>query len=68
MKKVFFPKVSSWGQKAVDELLKFPNSRHDDFVDTVTQALRRFREGGFIAHPEDYEDESDRFAPQHVYY
>ena len=36
MKKVFFPKVSSWGGKAVDELLKFPNSRHDDFVDTLS--------------------------------
>ena len=36
MKKVFFPKVSYWGGKAVDELLKFPNSRHDDFVDTLS--------------------------------
>jgi len=36
MKKVYFPKVSSWGGKAVDELLKFPNSRHDDFVDTLS--------------------------------
>ena len=35
MKKVYFQKVSSWGQKAVDELLKFPNTRHDDFVDTL---------------------------------
>jgi len=36
MKKVFFPKTSAWGGKAVDELLKFPNSRHDDFVDTLS--------------------------------
>jgi len=36
MKKVYFPKVSSWGQKAVDEVLKFPNSRHDDFVDALS--------------------------------
>ncbi len=35
MKKVLLPKVSPWTQKAVDELLKFPNSRHDDFVDTL---------------------------------
>ena len=32
---VLLPKVSPWTQKAVDELLKFPNSRHDDFVDTI---------------------------------
>ena len=36
MKKVYFPKVSSWGIRAVDELLKFPNARHDDFVDTLS--------------------------------
>lgn len=35
MKKVKLPKSSFWTQKAVDELLKFPNSRHDDFVDTI---------------------------------
>ena len=36
MKKVYFPKVAAWGQKAVDEVLKFPNARHDDFVDTLS--------------------------------
>ena len=35
MKKVYFPKVSNWGIRAVDELLKFPNGRHDDFVDAL---------------------------------
>ena len=33
MGKVFFPKEAPWAQRAVDQLLKFPNSRHDDFVD-----------------------------------
>ena len=35
MQKVYFPKVSNWGIRAVDELLKFPNARHDDFVDAL---------------------------------
>ena len=35
MKRVWFPKVSPWTMKAVDECLKFPNSRHDDFVDAI---------------------------------
>lgn len=35
MKKVFLPKVSPWTNKAVDELMKFPNGRFDDFVDTL---------------------------------
>ena len=35
MDKVLFPRQSVWTQKATDELLKFPNSRNDDFVDTL---------------------------------
>jgi predicted phage terminase large subunit-like protein len=33
MGKVFFPPFAHWFQKAQNELLKFPNAAHDDFVD-----------------------------------
>ncbi len=46
-----------WSEEVIEECAAFPAGEHDDYVDTVTQALRRFREGGFIQHPEDYEDE-----------
>ena len=35
MNKVLFPRQSVWTQKATDEILKFPNGRNDDFVDTL---------------------------------
>lgn len=35
MGKVFFPRVSTWTEKAVNELLAFPNGNHDDFVDAL---------------------------------
>lgn len=35
MGKVFFPKGTWWTEKAVDELLAFPNGTHDDFVDMM---------------------------------
>ncbi len=35
MKKVKFPKGAPWVMNAFDELMKFPNARHDDFVDTL---------------------------------
>jgi predicted phage terminase large subunit-like protein len=35
MKKVRFPKHAPWVMEARDELLKFPNARHDDFVDAL---------------------------------
>lgn len=35
MKKVRFPKHAPWVMEARDELMKFPNARHDDFVDAL---------------------------------
>ena len=35
MRKVYLPKTGFWSQRAVDELLKFPNARNDDFVDAL---------------------------------
>jgi predicted phage terminase large subunit-like protein len=56
-----------WAEEVVEECAAFPAGEHDDYVDTVTQALRRFREGGFIQHPEDYEDE-EAVPVQRIYY
>lgn len=33
---VRFPKAASWASEAVDELMKFPHARFDDFVDTTS--------------------------------
>lgn len=33
---VRFPKSASWANEAVDELMKFPHARFDDFVDTTS--------------------------------
>lgn len=33
MGKVYFPKFTGWWGEAQNELMKFPNGRHDDFVD-----------------------------------
>jgi len=35
MGKVYFPKVSWWTEKAVNEMMGFPNALHDDFVDAL---------------------------------
>ena len=34
--KVRFPRRASWMQKALDEMLKFPNGKHDDFVSFIS--------------------------------
>jgi len=43
---VFFPeKGVDWIADLEDELLKFPNARNDDYVDSVSQYLNNTRKG-----------------------
>ena len=58
-----------YAEQVVDEITEFPYGDNDDLVDSTTQALLRFRQGGFIRHPADYEDEDwDSPTRQFVYY
>jgi predicted phage terminase large subunit-like protein len=47
-----------WAEEVVEECASFPYGDHDDLVDSTTQAIMRFREGGFISHPDDLEEDS----------
>ena len=40
----------------VEEVASFPSGEHDDLVDSMTQALLRFRKGGFLSLPSDHQD------------
>ena len=46
-----------FAEELVEELCEFPQGEHDDLVDSTTQALLRFRQGGFIRQNTDYEDD-----------
>jgi len=46
-----------FAEEVVEECAAFPHGDHDDLVDSMTMAVMRFRQGGFITHPEDYIDE-----------
>lgn len=37
-----------WADEVIDEVAEFPAGEHDDYTDTVSMALMRFRRGGFI--------------------
>jgi predicted phage terminase large subunit-like protein len=37
-----------WAEELVEECAAFPFGDHDDLVDSTTQALMRYRQGGFI--------------------
>ena len=44
-----------WAEEMVEECASFPFGDNDDLVDSMSQAILRFREGGFIRHPSDEE-------------
>ena len=46
-----------WAEEVIEEFASFPAGDHDDLVDSSTQALLRFRQGGFVRNPSDEEDE-----------
>jgi predicted phage terminase large subunit-like protein len=48
---------TSWAEQVIDEVASFPAGEHDDYVDTVSLALMRFRRGGFVRTELDEEDE-----------
>jgi predicted phage terminase large subunit-like protein len=50
-----------WAEPLIAQLCAFPETRHDDLVDTVTQALRVIRDMGFINIDPVY-DSSDSYA------
>jgi phage terminase large subunit-like protein len=46
-----------FAHEVIEECASFPYGDHDDLVDSTTQAIMRFRQGGLIDHPEDYVEE-----------
>ena len=56
-----------FAEEVIEECAAFPYGDHDDLVDSTTQAIMRFRQGGLIDHPEDYVDEKAE-KPTRVYY
>jgi len=45
-----------WADEVMEEMASFPNGDHDDLVDSSSQALIRFRQGGFITIESDEPD------------
>jgi predicted phage terminase large subunit-like protein len=45
-----------FAEEVIEECAAFPNGEHDDFCDSMTMALIRFRQGGLISLEEDEED------------
>ena len=56
-----------FADEVVEECASFPNGEYDDLADSMTQAILRFRQGGFIITPNDYEDD-EYYREKREYY
>ena len=58
---------TQFADEVVEECAAFPNGEYDDLADSMTQAILRFRQGGFIITPSDYE-EDEYYREKREYY
>jgi predicted phage terminase large subunit-like protein len=58
--KVWVPNTR-WADELIDEVASFPSGEHDDLVDSTSQALLRYRRGGFIRLQSDEPEEIQYF-------
>ena len=53
--------ATRWAEEVIDEVASFPGGDHDDYVDSVSLAMMRFRKGGYIGTTLDEPDEQQYF-------
>ena len=56
-----------FSEEVIEECAAFPHGDYDDLLDSMTQAVMRFRQGGFVMHPEDYVEKKREWV-ERVYY
>ena len=57
-----------FAEEVIQEFASFPSGEHDDLVDSSTQALLRFRQGGFLSLHTDEEEEAIDYGRRADYY
>ena len=64
---VYYPKGEKFATDVIEECAAFPHGEYDDYVDSMTQAVLRYRQGSFVSTYRDYVDE-DRPPKEYKYY
>ena len=57
-----------FSEEVIDECAAFPNGEHDDFCDSMSMALIRYRKGGFLRLDSDEEEDDSTFLPHSKQY
>jgi predicted phage terminase large subunit-like protein len=65
---VWYPHGEKFAEDVIDECASFPHGANDDYVDSTTQAVLRYRQGHFIELYSDYKDDIDLPPKEYKYY
>lgn len=65
--RVWYP-TTHWAEEVIEEVASFPGGDHDDYVDSVSLAIMRFRKGGYIRTLLDEQDEPRYWRRTHQGY
>jgi len=57
-----------FAEEMIEECAAFPYGEHDDLVDSMTQAIMRYRQGNFVSLKDDYEDPVPEYKQAPEYY
>jgi len=59
---------TKFADELIEEVAAFPNGEYDDLVDSMTQALMRYRQGNFVQLPSDDWEDGEHSARVRAYY
>ncbi len=59
---------TTFADELIEEVAAFPNGEYDDLVDSMTQALMRYRQGNFVQLPTDDWQDGEESARIRAYY
>ena len=65
---VWFPFGEKFADDVIDECAAFPNGANDDYVDSMSQAMLRYRQGHFVELYSDHVDNEERPPKEYNYY
>ena len=65
---VFYPEGEHYAEEVIEECAAFPHGENDDYVDSTTQAMLRYRQGYFVSTYSDEDEMLKMRSKKYIYY
>ena len=65
---VYYPEDEHYALEVIEECAAFPHGEYDDYVDSTTQAMLRYRQGYFVSTYSDEDEMLKMRSKKYIYY